>query len=1305
MKFQRKSRRLSFETLQKREVLAAEWELVSESPDAAPLTRFAATESSLFFVRDDPRYGSELWRADADGTNASLVKDIRPGVEGSQIQDLAVIGEVVYFAADNGVSGLELWKSGGTSATTQLVADIFPGSEGGYRSQKLNTIPGNISTASKLFFSAQSEPDKAQLWTSDGTATGTRAVSLSFDVSSVSGLDRADVNQAILVDDRVVFTQSFFSEVTGERKNLLFITNSLLSTAQPIEQSIIYSNGLENVGKIRVGTVVALPTSDYSSRYFILHDDSTVTKLLPEGSRAINVSISPDGFVYLLAQEQSGAYRLYQTDGTLSGMKSFDLPYQLNGPILAVNDKTVVMNYTLRNPFVLLTATVTLPPGSDMEIRVEPLDFLPSTNNLTRELIDDNRYWQTSFNDGNQYSLRIIDLMKREAKTLLVANANESIVEVVRSAETYYVSLTTVNSSRLVRINAVTGVQEVLATQNRSNLNSGRLRVDGNKVFYYQVDSDAAEWWLIKDSAATPTTVAIAQAFDFASLYNRDQFPTSYSPPRYTSDGRSVAFVYAPAGGAFAISKPYSSVIESLVPVTQSQVYNFDIVADRILFLAGSIVDGKQVLRLLSMGFDGSQQGILDVPYVGRFFDLDSLGVFDGRAYFSVFKSDSWSIVRTNASGLSVETYIEGIAGPDAFRLIAIFQDAGTLNVSNEATRLFVRSVTNSEKSIAVNEIFTSADSIAGRVNRLYDFPTSDDPLASAPRYAFVRGSGLLVTFDFTTEPLIERRSTGTFQRFFGTGSPPSPTAQLTSDNLVRIDNSWIARVIDPVNGDSIWQLDDSQVSPVLLKQFSTINPLNYWRPPLLINGKMALIAEGGQSGNTWSVTVDSGQVTLLRDRATGLPLNGYPFALLVRNGVNTLPRRILLAGSSLYELDPVEPLGDFIAKLPQQARLDVDRTGATEPILATETRQGITSVWELRESIAPVIPPATDNQFTFSTTDQSWQIKSEGTWTQNVPFASTPAYSFNADDRNVEFTINFGDGSQAAIPRDGLDLSLGAGSILKLVGSPAGPVDYAIGDDQLVITINGRAVRIRLKGPITIDDQLATSERKISGSYGNDQLQLLNDSSGRPVLMDLGHSLSIIFPMAPAAEGESLTSKLSINTRSGFDTLRLQNDFHGIGLVDVVSELDANSKLSFVSKQVSAPVMTQRVNGRTVATSQVDGVTVQIDLTNRPQHNAFLPGDADNDGVVRAIDALRIVNFLALRTRDPMSSRAPKFADVSGDSRITALDALQIINFIARSRRPGAGESATSSLPMDSIRSTAQAHGLEVPVELATIF
>jgi len=207
-----------------------------------------------------------------------------------------------------------------------------------------------------------------------------------------------------------------------------------------------------------------------------------------------------------------------------------------------------------------------------------------------------------------------------------------------------------------------------------------------------------------------------------------------------------------------------------------------------------------------------------------------------------------------------------------------------------------------------------------------------------------------------------------------------------------------------------------------------------------------------------------------------------------------------------------------------------------------------------------------------------------------------------------------------------------------------------------LVITINGRAVRIRLQGPITIDDQLATSERKISGSYGN-------------------------------------------------DTLRLQNDFHGIGLVDVVSELDANSKLSFVSKQVSAPVMTQRVNGRTVATSQVDGVTVQIDLTNRPQHNAFLPGDADNDGVVRAIDALRIVNFLALRTRDPMSSRAPKFADVSGDSRITALDALQIINFIARSRRPGAGESATASLPKDSIRSTAQAHGLEVPVELATIF
>jgi ELWxxDGT repeat protein len=73
----------------------------------------------------------------------------------------------LFFAADDGVHGLELWTSDGTAAGTRLVRDIAPG--------PASSNPDGLAAAGGLlYFSADDGVHGAELWRSDGTEAGTR---------------------------------------------------------------------------------------------------------------------------------------------------------------------------------------------------------------------------------------------------------------------------------------------------------------------------------------------------------------------------------------------------------------------------------------------------------------------------------------------------------------------------------------------------------------------------------------------------------------------------------------------------------------------------------------------------------------------------------------------------------------------------------------------------------------------------------------------------------------------------------------------------------------------------------------------------------------------------------------------------------------------------------------------------------------------------------------------------------------------------------------------------------------------------
>jgi len=167
-------------------------------PNCCVVQEMRAVGSTVFFDLWDQEHGRELWASDGTREGTRLVLDILPGTDSSDPVELTLFEGKLYFSARTSLIGRELWVSDGTEAGTVRIAEIRPDSA----DPTAPVFPALLTVHSgRLWFFADDGEHGRELWSSDGTESGT---SLAFELEPGSG--SATTLFMAPLGDRLVFS-------------------------------------------------------------------------------------------------------------------------------------------------------------------------------------------------------------------------------------------------------------------------------------------------------------------------------------------------------------------------------------------------------------------------------------------------------------------------------------------------------------------------------------------------------------------------------------------------------------------------------------------------------------------------------------------------------------------------------------------------------------------------------------------------------------------------------------------------------------------------------------------------------------------------------------------------------------------------------------------------------------------------------------------------------------------------------------------------------------------------------------------
>lgn len=319
-----------------------------------PVGRLTPVGSQLFLVGQEPATGPELWVTDGTAAGTRLVYDSIPGSGGPAhdglfafgggllhaistqtsselwsvpagagtprlvgrfgrkvLDSLAVVppGGGAYFAADDGLNGHEVWTTDGTPTGTRLALDVVPGTV------TVGSTPYRfLGAPTGAFFEANDGVHGRELWVTDGTAAGTRLV--------------ADVEPGLLSSDPQIigWHAGVVSFVAGAIPRAHLWASD--GTAAGTRLLLPLPNGFGALGRLRAldATRAILQLFPHLGASGVwVTDGQTATHL---GEVIPTEPVRVGQRMFFTARTTSGQFELTVTDGTPTGTR---MVIDLNG--------------------------------------------------------------------------------------------------------------------------------------------------------------------------------------------------------------------------------------------------------------------------------------------------------------------------------------------------------------------------------------------------------------------------------------------------------------------------------------------------------------------------------------------------------------------------------------------------------------------------------------------------------------------------------------------------------------------------------------------------------------------------------------------------------------------------------------------------------------------------------------------------------------------------------------------------------------------------------------------------------------
>ncbi len=240
--------------------------------------------NEIYFNGLDSVHGMALWKTDGTASGTLLLKDISQlGIQASPWQESVSIyfNEVnnkLIFLSQDTTHGYELWTTDGSSSGTQLLKDInpYPAHNSGNSIAEHFTLFNN-----KLYFIANDSTHGNELWVTDGTTSGTQLV----------------------VDLQTLFGYTNFAHFNSDPTGLYDFNNELYFIDGA---GVLYKTD----GTFNGTHVLSDSTNNYSPR----------VRPQTSGSNAPEKYFTEmNGELYFIGADSIGNDELWKTDGTVAG--------------------------------------------------------------------------------------------------------------------------------------------------------------------------------------------------------------------------------------------------------------------------------------------------------------------------------------------------------------------------------------------------------------------------------------------------------------------------------------------------------------------------------------------------------------------------------------------------------------------------------------------------------------------------------------------------------------------------------------------------------------------------------------------------------------------------------------------------------------------------------------------------------------------------------------------------------------------------------------------------------------------------